>query len=133
MSKQGTDIGFTADSLTDVKPEPTYAGALSFLRRRYTKSLDGVDVAVVGVPLDIATTNRPGARFGPAAVRAASAIMAQEQPYGWEFDPRERLATIDYGDVSFDFGRPDEMADTIAKELGRIVDAGVTPLVLGGD
>ncbi|MEL7450134.1 MAG: agmatinase [Pseudomonadota bacterium] len=133
MPRRTTDFGIAADSLTDTTPEPTYAGALSFLRRRYTKSLEGADVAVVGVPLDLATTNRPGARFGPAAVRAASAVMASEQPYGWEFDPRDRLATIDYGDVAFDFGRPDTLVNDIAGQLATIVDAGVLPLVIGGD
>ena len=52
--------------------ENTYAGVLSFMRRKYTRELDGVDAAISGVPLDLATTFRSGARLGPAAVRAAS-------------------------------------------------------------
>jgi hypothetical protein len=99
------DLAFTALSNKGDIEERTYAGALSFLRRRYSKDLTDVDVAVVGVPFDLATTNRPGARFGPAAIRAASAIMAWDRPYGWDYDPRERLAIVDYGDVSFDFGK----------------------------
>ena len=55
--------------------EASYAGALSFMRRRYTRELDGVDVAVWGVPFDAAVCNRPGARFGPQAIRRASAIL----------------------------------------------------------
>ena len=66
-----TDLAFTAARPYGSVAEPTYSGALSFLRRPYTKDLAGADVAVVGVPFDLATTNRPGARLGPRAIRAA--------------------------------------------------------------
>jgi agmatinase len=130
---KGIDLAFTAPSNRGHGDEHTYAGALSFLRRRYSKDLAGVDVAVVGVPFDLATTNRPGARFGPAAIRAASAIMAWERPYGFDFDPRERLAVVDYGDVSFDFAQTAQIPAAIEAEIGRIVTAGAAPLALGGD
>ncbi len=68
------------------------------MRRKYTRDLNGVDLVVTGVPLDTATTNRPGTRFGPRAIRAASTIMAWERPYGMEFDPFDKLAVVDYGD-----------------------------------
>ena len=61
-----TDKAFADTSLYGMHREHTYAGALSFLRRHYTKDLTGVDIAVVGIPYDLATTNRPGTRFGPA-------------------------------------------------------------------
>jgi agmatinase len=128
-----TDIAFTADSNRGNREEHTYAGALSFLRRRYSKDLRDVDVAVVGVPFDLATTNRPGARFGPSAIRAASAIMAWDRPYGWEYDPRERLAVVDYGDVSFDFALTERIPAEIEAQFAKIVDAGAAPLALGGD
>ena len=71
--RKGWDNAFTAASpMGTVKGSPSYAGALSFMRRKYSRDLDGVDVAVVGIPLDTATTNRPGARFGPRAIRDAS-------------------------------------------------------------
>ena len=82
------DRAFTAKSHYAMGGESTYAGARSFMRRRYSRDLTGVDVAVSGVPLDLATTNRPGARFGPAGVRAASANLAWpggNWPFG--FDP----------------------------------------------
>ena len=130
---KSTDLAFTAASNRGNFEEHTYSGALSFLRRRYSKDLRDVDVAVVGVPFDLATTNRPGARFGPAAIRAASAIMAWDRPYGWSYDPRERLAVIDYGDVSFDFARTEQIPVQIEEQVGAIVAAGATPLALGGD
>ncbi len=69
MTKVPGDHAFTAESLYGSVPEMTYTGAQSFLRRRYTRELAGVDVAVLGVPIDLATSNRPGARFGPGAGR----------------------------------------------------------------
>jgi agmatinase len=66
------DTAITRPTIKGHIRENTFAGILSFMRRRYTKDLAGVDVVVSGVPLDLATTNRPGARFGPAGIRAAS-------------------------------------------------------------
>ena len=133
MRKNMIDAAFTAADLRGSIAEPTYSGALSFIRRRYSKDLESADFAVVGVPLDIATTNRPGARFGPAAVRAASAVMAWERPYGLDFDPREVLASVDYGDLHFDFGRPLEAAAEIQAQIAEILAADVGLLAIGGD
>ena len=70
-NKMDGDYAIVRDSLYGTTNEPTYAGAVSFMRRKYTRDLNGVDLVVAGVPLDTATTNRPGARFGPRAIRAA--------------------------------------------------------------
>ena len=128
-----SDLAFTRDTPYGSQAEPTYAGALSFLRRRYAKDLDGVDVAVVGVPFDTATTNRPGTRFGPRAIRAASASLAWCRPYAWDFDPLDRLHVVDWGDVFFDHGDPASVPATIRAQYGEFVARGVTPLTLGGD
>jgi agmatinase len=128
-----TDQAFTRESPYGTKAEPTYSGALSFLRRRYTKELEGVDVAVVGIPFDLATTNRPGARLGPRAMRAASANLAWAPPYAWPSDPFEKLNVIDWGDVFFDQGRPQDIPDVISKAYQIFVDHNVTTLTLGGD
>ena len=132
--RKGWDNAFTArEPYGTVKGSPSYAGALSFMRRRYSRDLQGVDVAVVGIPLDTATTHRPGARFGPRAIRAASTGIAWERPWPWAFDPFDRLAVIDYGDCEFDPGRPETIVPFVEDFYGRILDAGVTPLTLGGD
>jgi agmatinase len=128
-----TDLAFTRESPYGTKAEPTYSGALSFLRRRYTKELEGVDVAVVGIPFDLATTNRPGARLGPRAMRAASANLAWAPPYAWPFDPFDKLNVIDWGDVFFDQGRPHEIPELITKAYKHFVDNNVATLTLGGD
>lgn len=131
--KKAGDHAFVRQSPYGTTSEPTYAGALSFMRRKYTRDLDGVDLVVSGVPLDTATTNRPGARFGPRAIRAASSIMAWERPYGMAFDPFDRLAVIDYGDCVFDFGRPETVPASIEEHAYGIVRSGAGLLSLGGD
>jgi agmatinase len=128
-----TDLAFTRATPYGSQAEPTYSGALSFLRRRYSKDLEGVDVAVVGVPFDLATTNRPGTRLGPRAIRAASASLAWCPPYAWDFDPLERLHVVDWGDVYFDPGRPHEAPEAITAAYAGLLSAGVVPLTLGGD
>jgi len=131
--KHETDFAFTAEDNYGRHIEPTYGGALSFLRRRYTRDLTGVDVAVTGIPFDTATSNRPGARFGPRGIRAASSFMAWERLYPWEFDAFERLAVIDYGDCMFDPGVPEQVPAEIRAHAKQIIDQGPALLSLGGD
>lgn len=133
VDPNAVDQAFTRISPYGTQAEPTYSGALSFLRRRYTKDLAGVDVAVVGVPFDLATTNRPGTRLGPRAIRMMSASLAWCAPYAWDFDPCKRLNVIDWGDVFFDHGRPERVPETLRDAFRAFVDAGVTALALGGD
>ncbi|MGB5258698.1 MAG: agmatinase [Woeseiaceae bacterium] len=133
MDKHDNDYAITRDSLYGTTPEPTYAGVTSFMRRKYTRDLSGVDVAVTGIPLDTATTNRPGARFGPRSIRNASTIMAWEKPYGMAFDPFDKLAVADVGDCMFDFGRPENVPAEIEAHAFKIIDQGAALLSLGGD
>ena len=133
MDKYDNDFAFTRDSLYGTSPEPTYGGATSFLRRKYTRDLTGADVAVMGVPFDTATTNRPGTRLGPRAIRNASTMMAWERPYGMPFDPLDKLAVIDVGDCMFDFGKPENVPNEIEARASEILDGGPALLTLGGD
>jgi agmatinase len=133
MRKTSNDSAFTRDDLYGTRPEPSFSGALSFLRRNYSRELAGVDVVVTGMPFDTATTNRPGTRLGPRAIRAASSIMAWERPYGMEFDPLDKLAVIDYGDCLFDWGRPEKVPDQIQAHASGIIEQGPSLLTLGGD
>jgi agmatinase len=131
--KNAADHALLRDSLYGTTSEPTYAGALSFFRRKYTRDLEGVDLVVSGVPFDTATTNRPGARFGPRAIRAGSTMIAWERPYGMDYDPFDKLAVVDYGDCFFDFGRPETMPAAIEQHAADIIDQGPALLTLGGD
>ena len=107
--------------------------ALSFMRRKYTRDLTGVDVAISGIPLDIATTFRSGARLGPAGVRAASVQLAELKPFPWGFDPFEDLAVIDYGDFWFDAHNRLTIVPTIVEHARTIINSGVLMLTFGGD
>lgn len=113
--------------------EPTYGGALSFMRRRYARNAAGVDVAVWGVPFDAATSNRPGARFGPRAIRAASAILEGDPQYPFGFDPFAKLNVADLGDCSLDYGLHGEAPAEIERQAATILSSGATLLTLGGD
>ena len=65
MANKTIDHAISSASLTAAASDPTHAGVLSFMRRRYTKTLKGASTVVWGIPFDAATSNRPGARFGP--------------------------------------------------------------------
>ncbi len=111
--------------------EQTYAGVLSFLRRNYTRNLHGVDVAVTGIPLDLATTYRPGARFGAKGIREASVQLAELKSYPGGIDPFQHLAVIDYGDCWFDPGQPKTVPIAIENHAKKIIDRNVFLLSLG--
>ena len=113
--------------------EPTFAGVLSFLRRPYSRDLAGVDVAVMGVPFDNATTDRPGTRFGPRAIRAASTGLAELKSFPWGFDPFATLSVVDYGDCAVYHHLPDTVVPTIEAQARTVLDAGAMLLTLGGD
>ncbi len=113
--------------------EPTFAGVMSFMRRRLTKDLNGADVAVWGIPFDGATSNRPGARFGPAAIRRASAIFDGDPQYPSNEDPFAKLAVIDCGDCFFEYEKIAEAPVHIEAQARQIVEAGVHLVTLGGD
>ena len=102
-AKTQVDQAFTRADPRGLSFENAFGGAVSFLRRRYTKDLSGVDVAVTGIPFDQAVTHRPGARFGPRAIREASTLQAFDPPYGWGYDPLTTLSVVDYGDMAFDY------------------------------
>ena len=111
--------------------EQTYAGALSFLRRKYTRDLTDVDVAVTGIPLDVATTYRPGARFGPQGIREASAQVAKRKSYPEGVDLFAELAVVDYGDCWLDLGQPQTIPSAIENHAREIIDQNVFLLSLG--
>ena len=130
----GQDLAFTRESDKGTIVEQAYGGATSFMRRRYTRDLSKADVAVVGIPYDLATTNRSGARLGPRAVRSISSNLAWETAVnGWGFDPFERLAVVDYGDFSFDPGRPADVPAELESQAHDVLATDTAILALGGD
>ncbi|WP_150497117.1 agmatinase [Roseibium aquae] len=128
-----TDNAFLGHSLKGGSHEPTYAGALSFMRRRYSRDLNGVDLAIWGIPFDASVSNRPGARFGPQGVRRASAIFDGDPQYPFGFDPFERLAAVDYGDCVFDYGVQSDIPGHIERQAKAILVTGTHLFSIGGD
>ncbi|MEL6477518.1 MAG: agmatinase [Pseudomonadota bacterium] len=134
MTDHRRDYAFTATrNRTVTHDEQMFSGALSFCRRRYARDLAGVDLAIVGVPFDTAVTNRPGCRFGPRAVRAASSHLAWGRAWPSPFDPFERLEVVDWGDIHWDVGYPAKVPGVIEEALRQIHGAGAATLCLGGD
>jgi agmatinase len=111
----------------------TYGGALSFLRRRYTRELKGVDVAVMGFPYDAAVTYRPGCRLGPRAIRAASVQLAELKAFPFGFDLLESMSIVDRGDCMLDPHHPESVAPAIEAAAAEVIASGAKLLALGGD
>ena len=130
--KKAGDQAFLRTDPRGTHSEPTYAGALSFMRRKYTRDLDGVDLAVTGIPLDLATTNRPGARFGPRAIRAESCLL-RPCNVSTRAAPFESLQVADIGDVAINTYNLEKSIAIIESAYDRILAHGCRPLTLGGD
>lgn len=115
-----------------------YAGVPTFLSAPH-RAIDAdkpdfgdLQVAMVGVPMDLGVTNRSGSRFGPRALRAIERIG----PYNHVLDcaPTYELKVADIGDVPFESRfRLEQSHDNIERRINQIVDAGVVPLSVGGD
>lgn len=127
------DEAFRRDSLKGTQWEATYAGALSFMRRKYTRDLKGVDIAVTGIPFDQAVSHRPGTRLGPEGIRKASAENAWGPFWPWNFDPFDTLAVADYGDCFFDWGRKENFPQRLEDHANEIISSGAEMVSLGGD
>jgi agmatinase len=132
-ASKDVDGAFTREDLKGLAFENAFGGAASFLRRRYTKDLRGVDLAVTGVPFDQAVTHRTGTRFGPRAIREASALQPFDPPYGWPFSPLEEFAIADYGDLAFDYAKVADFPDALTAHIREILAQGAGSIVLGGD
>ena len=111
---------------------PRFSGPRTFMRLPYVRDLEGVDVAVLGIPTDGAVVYRTGARFGPEAIRSASVMLRQYNP-NLQVDVVERLSIVDYGDVPTVPGSTVDSLERSANAIGEVARAGVTTLCLGGD
>lgn len=132
-AKTQVDLAFTSDGRHGLVNENTFGGATSFLRRQYSKDLTGADLAITGIPFDQAVTNRPGARFGPRAMREASTLQAPDPPFGWGFDPLSEFTIVDYGDLAFDYAKVSDFPNALKAHTLGILDKGVGAISLGGD
>jgi agmatinase len=90
------------------------------------------DAAAIGIPFDTATSFRPGARFGPEGIRSASVLLRPYHPV-LGIDVLDALSVVDYGDLPVAPGDTPGTYRRIEQGLAPLVEAGVFPLVLGGD
>ena len=116
----------------DARIYPRFAGVRTFMRLPHVTDLTGVDAAVYGIPFDTAVTFRPGARFGPEAIRSASALL---RPFhsGFGIDLCDALSIVDYGDLPVAPGDTEGTYRRVEEALAPVVEAGAFPLALGGD
>lgn len=111
---------------------PRFAGPATMMRLPPSTSAEGYDACFVGVPLDTGTSNRPGTRFAPRAIRAESSLM---RPYNVATGaaPFDSLRVTDVGDVPINTYRLDRSMEIIERHYEQIVSIGCIPLTLGGD
>jgi agmatinase len=116
----------------DAQVIPRFAGIRTFMRLPHVTELEGVEAAAIGIPFDTGTSFRPGARFGPEAIRSASSLL---RPFHAAFglDLLEAVATVDYGDLPVAPGDTEGTYRRVEEALAPVVEAGVFPLVMGGD
>ncbi|UWR74800.1 agmatinase [Phaeobacter inhibens] len=109
-----------------------FSGPNTFMRLPQATSLDGLDVAILGVPMDIGTSWRSGTRFGPKQIRAESAMI---RPYNMTSGaaPFDSLNIGDIGDLAINtFSLPDSLR-IIQESYSAILSSDVTPVAMGGD
>ncbi|WP_394246123.1 agmatinase [Vibrio profundi] len=124
------------NDLFDKTDYSLYSNSMTFLRRPYVKNpvTADADIVVLGVPLDMATSGRPGARMGPDAIRRASVNLAWEgKKYPWGFNVFEKNKVIDAGDLVFDCGDAEDFTYRLEAATSEILKSGKTMLGLGGD
>ena len=127
-------------NFNEIESKFPYIGVSTFFGYHHTKNLDGVDVAIVGVPFDHGTTNRPGARFGPRAIRTASknyGIYLNEKLGAFDSELQSyimgEVSVVDYGDVPILPTHTKTNMKMIHETFKKIVENGVFPVAFGGD
>ncbi|GAB1436697.1 agmatinase [Sphaerotilus sulfidivorans] len=111
---------------------PRFGGLASMMRLPVATHAAGLDVAFIGVPLDIGASNRAGARFGPRQIRAESSLI---RPYNMATGaaPFDALQVADLGDVPINTYSLEKSVGIITDFYREVLGHGCVPLTLGGD
>ena len=111
---------------------PRFAGNASMFRLPVTEDTDGVDVGIIGVPLDIGTSNRNGTRYGPRQVRAESVLV---RPYNMatRAAPFDSFQVADLGDVALNPYNLAACIEIIERHYSQVLKNTITPVSIGGD
>lgn len=109
-----------------------FSGPNTFMRLPSANSLDGLDVAVLGIPMDIGTSWRSGTRFGPKQIRAESAMI---RPYNLQTGaaPFDSLQVADIGDLAINTFSLSDSIRIITESYRSILTQDVIPAAMGGD
>lgn len=127
--------------LNPQEPAPAYIGLQTFNKFPYAVDADelrrlGADVAIIGAPFDTGVVFRPGARFGPNAIRSANyygSPVHRMYHLGMDVEPLAHLRVVDFGDANCPPGAVDVSVEAIKRKVGEALEAGAIPIVLGGD
>ena len=131
-SRRPTKPGDDVVGPVNARLVPRYAGLGTFARLPQTDQVKKADVAILGVPFDAGTTYRPGARFGPQAVRQASRLLRPYDP-ALDTEPFRTQQVADGGDVSANpFSIPEALA-AIERDVARLLAARARVITIGGD
>lgn len=111
-----------------------YQGLVTFWRCDHTQNLEGADLAVYGIPFDVEIFNRPGARYGPRSIREQSLYIGMPGVHWpFDYDLRDRLRLIDFGDIAFYPGQTTDMLVNVEESVTLMSEKGIGTLGLGGD
>jgi len=116
----------------DAFRSPRFSQPPTFMRLPYRTDLEGVDVALIGIPFDSGTTYRPGTRLGPREIRSQSSLIRPFNHFQ-QVAPFERLTVVDAGDVDASPVSLENAHAAIEARIGAILGAGAVPLAVGGD
>ena len=114
----------------DAQVIPRFAGIRTYMRAPHVTELAGVDAAVYGIPFDTATSYRTGARFGPEAIRSASALIRPYHPVH-DVNIVDALSIVDYGDLPVSPGDTERTYAQVEEGLAPLITADVFPIALG--
>ena len=132
------------DDMTDSEADqhfPAYMGLPTFLFTPYVRSPaelaeSKADIAILGAPVDMGVANRPGARFGPRAIRQAAYFGSPSSALyhmGLDVYPLREMKVVDFGDALCPPSSLDQSHDAVRMKVTQALQAGTLPIVLGGD
>jgi agmatinase len=111
-----------------------YRNPFTFLELPWYRDCPEAEVVIKGIPFDLGTSGRAGARSGPGAIRQASANLVWDCPrWPWDFELQDRLKVADGGDIDFPYSEPQTASDAIEAAAEELMQAGKTMLSFGGD
>lgn len=116
----------------DAFASPRFGQPPTFMRLPHVREAGRLDVALVGIPFDGGTSYRPGARYGPRAIRDQSSLIRPWHPV-LKVAPFDRLRVADYGDIDVAPISIERTMTAVEREIGLLLAHGAVPVVVGGD